>query len=120
MDLLGRVLKTIISRNKVLKQGVQDAIIMETWPLAVGPQLAKHTRAFQVKGRTLMIEVDHPIWKQELHANKLLALKKLNEKLTEQFGAGTTEAWVDDLFLVNANSSWAANKSPTKANKESE
>ena len=102
MDLLQRVLKKIISQNKGLKQGVQDAQILETWGLAVGPQLAKHTRAVQVKGKTLLIEVDHAIWKQELHANKQLALKRFNEKLNEVLGENTKgEMWIEDIFLLS-------------------
>lgn len=101
MDLLDRVLKKILGANPTLSQGVQDAKILEAWPLAVGDALSKHTRAVQVKGRTLLIEVDHPIWKQELHSNKQLALKRLNEKLSEIFKKETPETFVDDLFLLS-------------------
>jgi predicted nucleic acid-binding Zn ribbon protein len=108
MDLLERVLQKILGSNPTLSQGVQDAKIMETWPLAVGDALAKHARAVQVKGRTLLVEVDHSIWKQELHSNKALALKKLNEKLSEVFGE--SKLYVDDLFLLS--------KSPSKTKPE--
>jgi Dna[CI] antecedent, DciA len=115
MDLISRVLKKIMNNNPGLKQGLQDAQIMEAWPLAVGTQLAKHCRAVQVKGKTLFIEVDHPIWKKELHANKSLALKRLNDKLDEllmkpeqkpnepdyKTENKTEYKWVDDLFLLS-------------------
>ncbi len=94
MDVLSRVIKKILGTNPVLKQGIDDARVLEIWPLAVGEQLAKHARAVQVKGKTLLIEVDHPIWKQELHSNKQLALKRLNEKLV-----GIHE--IEDLFLIS-------------------
>jgi predicted nucleic acid-binding Zn ribbon protein len=108
MDLLERVIKHILGTNPSLKQGLQDAKLMDAWPLAVGGALAKHTRAVQVKGKTLLIEVDHPIWKQELHANKQLALRRLNEKLSEIFGE--SKIYVEDLFLLS--------KSPTRSKPE--
>ena len=108
MDLVDRIIKKILGKNPVLNQGLQDARIMETWPLAVGEALAKHARAVQVKGTTLLIEVDHPIWKQELHSNKQLALKRLNEKLREILQ--TEKTYVEDLFLLS--------KSPTRTKPE--
>jgi predicted nucleic acid-binding Zn ribbon protein len=98
MDSLSQVLKKILGSNKALQQGVQDTQIIDLWPLAVGEVLAKHTRAVQVKGKTLLIEVDHSIWKQELHANKQLALKKLNEKINEVLKP--EKIWIEDLFLL--------------------
>ena len=104
MDAISRVIKKILGSNPVLKQGIDDAKILETWPLAVGELLAKHTRAFQVKGKTLLVEVDHPIWKQELHSNKQLALKRLNEKLIQvlELNPEKNEARIEDLFLVSS------------------
>ena len=106
MDLLEGVLKKILAKNQTLKQGLQDARLLEAWPVAVGDQLAKHSRAVQVKGRTLFIEVDHPIWKQELHSNKHLALMKLNTTLDEWMGKKSSAAdgrWIEDLFLLSTN-----------------
>ncbi len=110
MDLLDRVLKKMLRTHPALKQGIQDACILDTWPEAVGEQIAKHARAFQIKGKTLMVEVDHPIWKQELHANKKLAIARLNQKITEKIkgeGGHVPEPWIEEIFLVS--------KSPTKS-----
>jgi len=121
MDLLERVLKKILNSNPVLNQGVQDAKIIEAWPLAVGEALGKHTRAVQVKGATLLIEVDHPIWKQELHANKQLALQRLNEKLAEIFvddGKNRQPPRVEDLFLLSKSPARIRPESPEKSEKK--
>ena len=103
MDLLSRVLKKILSQNPALKQGVNDARIIEAWAPAVGETIAKHTQAVQVKNKTLIVEVDHPIWKQELLANKTLALQKLNAKISEIFADNATKIWIEDLYLGSLN-----------------
>ena len=103
MDLLSRVIKSILSKNPSLNQGVNDAKIIEAWAPAVGETLAKHARAVQVRGKTLIVEVDHPIWKQELLANKALALQKLNVKISEIFEDKTKKIWIDDLYLGSLN-----------------
>ena len=113
MDLLERVLKKILNSNPALNQGVQDAKIIETWPLSVGEALAKHARAVQVKGTTLLIEVDHPIWKQELHANKQLALQRLNEKLAE-----ISIHPIEDLFLLSKSPARTKSEPPEKSEKK--
>jgi hypothetical protein len=121
MDLLETLLKKIMSANPSLRQGVQDAKILETWELAVGPQLAKHARAVSMKNKTMLVEVVHPVWKQELHSNKQLALRRLNDKLNEVFAtptpAGETgKIWVEDLFFLSP--SLSVNTNPTKSKPE--
>ncbi len=115
MDILNQVLKRILGSNPTLKQGVMEARILELWPLSVGPQIAKHAKAVQLKGTTLFIAVDHSIWKQELHANKRLAITKLNEKLIEELGkpTGEKEVWIEDLFFLGSNPN--ASESQSKA-----
>ena len=103
MDLLSRVLQKILNQNPSLKQGVNDARILEAWAPAVGETIAKHAQAVQVKNKTLIVEVDHPIWKQELLANKNLALQKLNAKISELFEDTTGKIWIDDLYLGSLN-----------------
>lgn len=103
MDILNRVLKKILSQNPALKQGITDAKIIEAWAPAVGEAIAKHAHAVQVKNKTLIVEVDHPIWKQELLANKKLALQKLNTKISEIMGEEPAKIWIEDLYLGSLN-----------------
>ena len=109
MDNISRVIKQILGKNPALKQGMQDARILEIWPKAVGEALAKHAIAVQVKNKTLFIEVDHPIWKQELHSNKQLALKRLNDKISEILNQEEgikpsipPKIWIEELFFTSA------------------
>ena len=78
MDLLKGVLKRILQANPSLKGGVNEAQIFELWAPAVGEAIARHTYPVQLRDRTLMVSVDHPIWKKELHSNKLMVLSRLN------------------------------------------
>lgn len=102
METLNKVLARILNKNASLKKGVLEARIIELWPDAVGETIAKHARAVQLKNKTLMVEVDHPIWKQELHGNKMLALKKLNEIIKKElFSDAPTADLVEDIFLIS-------------------
>jgi predicted nucleic acid-binding Zn ribbon protein len=105
MDLLNRVLQKLLAQNAGLKRGLLDARMIEAWAPAVGETIAKHSRARQVRDKTMIVDVDHPIWKQELLANKPLALKKLNDKISEMMGEAPGKVWIEDLFLGNLNPS---------------
>jgi len=110
MNLLSQVIKRILNQNQALKQGVTDAHILEAWAPAVGEAIAKHTQASQVKNKTLIVNVDHPIWKQELLSNKTLVLQKLNAKISEILmpdgtANGNPKIWIEDLYLGSLNQS---------------
>lgn len=47
------------------------------WEKAVGPAIAKHSRAIKIENGVLWVEVDHPTWKAELHYRKQQILEKL-------------------------------------------
>ena len=102
MDALNRVLQKLLNANPDLKKGLDEARVLEFWPKAVGPHIAKQSRAIQIKGKIIMIAVDHAVWKQELLANKRMVIDKLNATLDLELGALTDGAKrVEDLFIVN-------------------
>ncbi len=105
MDLLNSVLKRIFSQNPELGKGVHEAKILELWPKAMGEPISRHARAVQIKGSTLFVSVEHPVWRQELHSNKMLALKKLNRMLREELGPPPEgkDFWIEDLYLQGAS-----------------
>jgi predicted nucleic acid-binding Zn ribbon protein len=77
-DRIGDILKKIQGKNAVLKQRVTEATSLSRWSEAVGSQIAKHSRAIRVQEGVLWVEVDHPIWKSELHYRKRQILELLN------------------------------------------
>jgi len=102
MDVLSRIIKKILNANPDLRKGLNEARILEFWPKAVGPQIANRAKAIQIKNKTLMVSVDHPVWKQELLSNKRMVLDKLNATLALELGAlKNDEVYVQEIFIVN-------------------
>lgn len=60
-EILARVLEGLGIRAELERRQVIDH-----WSAAVGPDAATHSRAVGLRGDTLMVEVDHPVWMQEL------------------------------------------------------
>ena len=101
-DLLGQLSK----RFPGLKQRLGEASSVARWDTAVGPAIAKHARALRVEKGVLWVEVDHPLWKTELHLRKRQILEKLavNEN-------GPGEASITDLFLIDLKPDYARARS---------
>jgi predicted nucleic acid-binding Zn ribbon protein len=76
-----------------------EAEALGRWEKAVGPQIARHTRAIRVQDAVLWVEVDHPIWKSELHYRKRQILEILNKAQPVQPGAPPQETLVDILYM---------------------
>ncbi len=115
MDVLNQILKKILSSKPELSKGLHEARILELWAKAMGETLSKHAKAVQVKGSTLFISVDQPVWRQELHSNKRLALQKLNRALIQELGTpNQREFWIEDLFFMGSP---GTNGNPPKSNK---
>ncbi|MBI2711396.1 MAG: DUF721 domain-containing protein [Bdellovibrio sp.] len=57
---------------------MQEAEALGRWDIAVGEQIAKHAKAVRVHESILWVEVEHPIWRAELHYRKKQILDILN------------------------------------------
>jgi hypothetical protein len=84
MDALFDILKKIQNKNPALRQRIREATAMDRWTVVVGPHIARHTRAIKVHEGILWVEVDHPIWKSELHHRRRQILDLLNQDLKTQ------------------------------------
>lgn len=62
-----------------LSKRLDEAEALGRWEKAVGPIIAKHSRAIRVQDEVLWVEVDHPIWKSELHHRRRQILEILNQ-----------------------------------------
>jgi predicted nucleic acid-binding Zn ribbon protein len=91
-DKLVDILKKLQAQNPALSKRVEEASALSRWETAVGPQIAKHTRAIRIQDSVLWIEVDHPIWKTELHYRKRQILTALNSP---------GQATLKDLLLLD-------------------
>lgn len=74
------IIKKAQERHPAFKQCIAEADALNRWDLAVGELIAKHAQAVRVKRGVLWVEVDHPIWKAELHYRKQQILDILNGK----------------------------------------
>jgi predicted nucleic acid-binding Zn ribbon protein len=99
-DSIKDILAKIRARNPSLQKRLEEAVAVDAWEKAVGPQIARHARALKVDQGTLWVEVDHSVWKTELHHRKRQILEKLNE------GTGNAKP-IHDLFLIEPKRSFS-------------
>lgn len=75
-DLVGQVL------GDLGLDGVAKAhAIGSQWSEIVGPQIASHCRPLGIRGEVLELEVDSPVWSQQLQLRKVELLARLAERL---------------------------------------
>jgi hypothetical protein len=102
-DSLLDVLRKVRSGYPALSKRIDESEALGRWEIAVGPQIAKHTRAIRVQDSVLWVEVDHAIWKSELHHRKRQILTLLNDGRAGSPGSGplapAREILTDILFL---------------------
>ena len=57
----------------------ENAVIL--WDVIVGDVVSGVTKAEKVESGTLVVRVETPVWRQELHMQKGEIIKKLNKKI---------------------------------------
>jgi predicted nucleic acid-binding Zn ribbon protein len=97
-DRFSDILKMLGQRYPALSKRIIEASRLGRWEKAVGPAIAKHTRAIRVEKGVLWVEVDHPIWKSELHHRKRQILEILNKP---EPGSRITDAPLEDILLLD-------------------
>lgn len=78
--------KLSVTLGKILTaRGMQGRLheyrIMQTWPGAVGPAIARHAQPAAIRGGKLTLIVDSPAWMQQLALLKPELIAKLNGRL---------------------------------------
>ena len=68
------------------------------WDKLVGEQIARRARPLRFRQGVLEVQVDHPVWMQQLQMLKPKILEKLNQQLPD--------ADITDIFLRRAASSY--------------
>lgn len=77
---ISEILKKAQQKHPQFSQRLAEAEALGRWEVAVGAIIAKHARAVRVHNSILWIEVEHPIWRSELHYRKQQILDILNGK----------------------------------------
>lgn len=93
---LTEILSLVQKKFPALNKRIREAEALGRWETAVGPLISKHSRAIRIQEGVLWVEVDHPIWKAELHHRKRQILDLLNGTPTPSVEAPPL---ADILFL---------------------
>ena len=96
MDRLFDILKKLQTQYPNFAKRMQEVNALSRWDNAVGPMIAKHSRAIRVDQKVLWVEVDHPIWKSELHHRKRQILEILNQTKAE-----TQNGPLEDIHFID-------------------
>lgn len=100
MEILGHARKQYPSLAKRL----DEAEALGRWEKAVGPIIAKHSRAIRVQDEVLWVEVEHPIWKSELHHRKRQILDILNQPEEKPSKSKNTKPVLKDILFLEPKS----------------
>lgn len=65
--------------RKRLKRGM----ILSLWKETVGERIAEQTENVHFERGNLIVHVENPAWRQEIHMKRFSIAKKLNEKVEE-------------------------------------
>jgi predicted nucleic acid-binding Zn ribbon protein len=82
----GPVVPIGLALDSLLRErGMEDALILgrvaSCWEDVVGPDVARQVRPHLVRGRELVVAVDHPAWATELELAGSAVLARLAEQL---------------------------------------
>ena len=77
----GEILKSLLS-EKQNEEAQEYYRFFSAWDEIVGENLAGRTRAKELKGKTLIVEVDHPGWIQVLQMRQAYILHELGERFS--------------------------------------
>lgn len=94
-DSLIDILKKAQAKYPALSKRMKEADAVARWETAVGTLIAKHALAIRVQDDVLWVEVDHPIWKSELHHRKHQILKILNSNDSSTAGV------LKDIYFID-------------------
>ena len=83
VEPIARVLQEVIRDLGIAKKLSRQRAVVD-WPGVVGQKVAGHSRAVRVDGGRLFVEVDSPVWAQELTLMKRKIVRELNARIGDQ------------------------------------
>ena len=76
------LMKSFIKENN-LSKGMQKIKVEETWIKMLGPGVANHTTSVKLQNKTLVIQLNSSVLREELSYGKDKIIKMMNEELGE-------------------------------------
>jgi len=88
---LGSILNGVLA-DCGLDDRLAERSLLTAWPEIVGPRLAEHVRAVDIRETVLFLDADHGAWRQEI----TLLLPRIKQQCVERFGddAVTDIRWI--------------------------
>jgi len=88
---LGSILDGVLA-DCGLDDRLAERSLLTAWPEIVGPRLAEHVRAVDIRETVLFLDADHGAWRQEI----TLLLPRIKKQCVERFGedAVTDIRWI--------------------------
>lgn len=100
-ERVGSVLKQVLG-DKGMNDRLSRYQAWLVWDKVVGEQIANRARPLRFRKGVLEVQVDHPVWMQQLQMLKPKILEKLNHQLPN--------ADITDIYLRKAPTPYANNK----------
>ena len=77
------LMQSFIKENN-LSKGMQKIKIEETWNAMMGPGVASHTSSVKLQNKTLLIQLNSSVLREELSYGKEKIIKMINEEFGEE------------------------------------
>tara|TARA_B110001450_G_scaffold229312_1_gene229796 strand:+ start:1138 stop:1434 length:297 start_codon:yes stop_codon:yes gene_type:complete len=77
------LMQSFIKENN-LSKGMQKIKVEETWTKMMGPGVASHTTSVKLQNKTLIIQLNSSVLREELSYGKEKILKMVNEEIGEE------------------------------------
>jgi predicted nucleic acid-binding Zn ribbon protein len=99
---LSAIIKKAQEKHPAFSLRMAEAEALGRWEIAVGELIAKHARAVRVYDSVLWVEVEHPIWRAELHYRRKQILDILNgESPLSKKELGTPKETLKDICFID-------------------
>ncbi|MDG1698437.1 MAG: DUF721 domain-containing protein [Polaribacter sp.] len=77
------LMQSFIKENN-LSKGMQKIKVEETWTKMMGPGVASHTTSVKLQNKTLIIQLNSSVLREELSYGKEKILKIMNEEIGKE------------------------------------
>ncbi|PQB07142.1 RNA-binding protein [Polaribacter filamentus] len=78
------LMQSFIKENNLTK-GMHKIKVEETWTKMMGPGIATHTTSVKLQNKTLIIQLNSSVLREELSYGKDKIIKMMNEELGDEF-----------------------------------
>ena len=77
------LMQSFIKENNLIK-GMQKIKVEETWNQMMGPGVATHTTSVKLQNKTLVVQLNSSVLREELSYGKEKIIKMMNEEIGEK------------------------------------